>query len=288
MELTIKNSLGKEVVFTNQLPITINLFQDEGIDVIATSNKGIEQDGETYLNSSLDKRQLTLNYTISADTLEELSKLKQEIYNVLNPKLGQCEIILDTGLEKYRIVGTVEKIPEYDFIADFVEQSTIRFICYSPFWKDVSSSRIDIASWQGSFEFPLEISENEGVEFGYRNEELLMNIQNNGDVTCGMTVEFRALGTVVNPSILNVVTREFIKINKTMSPGEIIRVNTNFGNKRVEQEINTELKNISQFINLDSTYMQLDVGDNYIKYNADSNVDNLEVTISYSQQYLGV
>ncbi|WP_454053973.1 phage tail family protein [Clostridium sp. Marseille-Q7071] len=277
-----ENELGQHIEFSIWSPFFIqNIDGISGLKNIIYTNKGMGQDGTTYTGSTLDNR----NIVIQGSIIENKEFNRKKLLSTVNPKL-KSKLIWDNGENKYYVECKVENAPI--ITKDNKPKFQISLLCPNPYWKNYIDSKVNIASWQGSFEFPLEISENEEIEFGYRNEELLMNIQNNGDVTCGMTVEFRALGTVVNPSILNVITREFIKINKTMSPGEIIRVNTNFGSKRVEQEINTELKNISQFINLDSTYMQLDVGDNYIKYNADSNVGNLEVTISYSQQYLGV
>ena len=159
--------------------------------------------------------------------------------------------------------------------------------CPNPFLRDVTETKEEIAIWRGSFEFPLELVE-EGIELGYREPSLIVNVLNKGDVECGMKIQFKALATLVNPSLFNVNTREYFKINRTMEAGEVITVTTHFQNKRVLQYKNGMTSNVFNWIDLDSTFLQLDVGDNLFRYDADEGLDNLEVTIYYTPQYLGV
>ena len=105
---------------------------------------------------------------------------------------------------------------------------------------------------------------------------------------CGFVVEFKAQGTVKNPSLLNVLTREFIKINRVMQPGEVITVDTRFNKKKVISKFEGDETNIVNFIDLDSTFIQLNKGDNYFKYEAEENISNLEIKITHNNWYLGV
>jgi hypothetical protein len=157
----------------------------------------------------------------------------------------------------------------------------------NPFWQDINATKTEIAIWRGAFEFPLELVE-EGIELGYREPSLIVNILNKGDVATGMRIQFKALATVENPSLFNVNTREYIKINKTMSTGEIITVTTGFGDKKVYLDNNGVVTNAFNYIDLNSTFLQLEVGDNLFRYDADEGIDNLEVSIYYTPQYLGV
>ncbi len=101
-----------------------------------------------------------------------------------------------------------------------------------------------MALWVGDFEFPLEIP-SEGIEMGHRVSNLIVNINNTGAVPCGMRIQFKALATVVNPSLFNVNTREFIKINRTLSAGDVLEVTTEFSNKRIELVKIMELRRMS-------------------------------------------
>jgi len=127
-----------------------------------------------------------------------------------------------------------------------------------------------------------------GIIMGLREPSLIVNALNTGNVESGMIIEFKALGTLTNPSILNVETQEFFKVNKSMVAGEIITVNTNVGAKKVIDNLNGVETNILNLIDLDSTFLQLGVGDNLLRYDADTNLDNLEVNIYYNPFYLGV
>ena len=95
------------------------------------------------------------------------------------------------------------------------EQFTVQLSCLNPFWREASETREDIATWIGGFEFPvpkgLEITE--GWEIGYRQPSLIVNVYNSGDVKSGIRIEFRAIGALSDPQLLNVNTQEFIKLN---------------------------------------------------------------------------
>ena len=124
--------------------------------------------------------------------------------------------------------------------------------------------------------------------FGYREQSVIVDCYNAGDVSTGMRIKFTALGVLENPVLLNVETGEFIQINRTMQAGDVITVNTEYGNKGAALERNGEVIDCFKDIDVDSTFMTLGIGDNIYRYDAASGVDNLEVSIYYNPQYLGV
>ncbi|MGR5876777.1 phage distal tail protein [Bacillus pacificus] len=77
---------------------------------------------------------------------------------------------------------------------------------------------------------PFEIPE-VGMEFSYRTPSLITEIVNDGHIPTGIEIEFLALGTVENPKIINVVTQEYLRINKKMTAGEIVTIDTTRGKK---------------------------------------------------------
>ena len=117
---------------------------------------------------------------------------------------------------------------------------------------------------------------------------MIVNVLNKGDVATGMRIQFKALATVENPSLFNVNTRDYFKINKIMEAGEVITVNTHFQNKKVELNKNGVISNAFNWIDFQSTFLQLDPGDNLFRYDADEGLGNLEVSIYFNPQYLGV
>ena len=128
-----------------------------------------------------------------------------------------------------------------------------------------------------------------GLELGYREPSLIVNVFNGGDVKTGMRVDFRATGTVTNPKILNVDTGEFIKFNNlTLLAGDVLTVSTYYGKKEVNITSNGITSDGFRYLDVDSTYIQLAVGDNLFRYEAETNAESLEVSIYHNNKYLGV
>lgn len=284
--LTYKNSLGVELQFSNSAPLLLNKI-DTSNNVNIYSSKGMNQDGATYLGNTLDKRDITLEVTVIASTEEELINYKDKLNKLFNPKNEEGYLTYKDSVKERKIKCISNKLPYFSVINSRVNKCLISLTANNPFWADVLENKKEIALWEGDFSFVLELTE-DGIEMGHREPSLIVNVANNGDVECGMRVEFKALATLANPSILNVNTQEFIKINKTMTAGEIISVSTYFGNKKVTSTLNGVNTNAFNFIDWQSTFLQLHTGDNLFRYDADSSLDNLEVNIYYQQQYLGV
>lgn len=125
--------------------------------------------------------------------------------------------------------------------------------------------------------------------FGHRVSNLICNIYNAGDVETGMRIQLKALATVVNPSVLNIYTHDFIKIMQTLQKGDVLEITTYANNKRVViNKADGTTKNVFNWITLDSEFLQLAVGDNLFRYDAESGLDNLEMTIYYNPATMGV
>ena len=280
-KLTYLNEKRQSIEFSVRSPFFCS--EISGIDGIKNNiytSKGAGQDGVTVTGDSLDIRNIVVQGTVRGDT--ERNRLV--LLSILNPKLKSKLIYVNAGVEKY-IDCMIEKAPT--ITKEKWPKYLVSFFCANPYWQDTTEAKAEIALWVGSFEFPLELVTG-GIEMGHREPSLIVNTFNGGDVECGMRVELKALATLTNPSILNVNTQEFIKINKTMVAGEILTVTTYFGDKKVESTLNGVTTNAFNFIDLGSTFLQLDIGDNLFRYDTETGIDNLIVSIYYQPQYLGV
>lgn len=114
-----------------------------------------------------------------------------------------------------------------------------------------------------------------------------MNVYNSGDVKSGIRIEFRAIGAVTNPVLLNVDTREFIKLNISLVAGDVLTVSTGYGEKAVKLNRGGVITDAFRYLDVDSSYLQIAVGDNLFRYSADANAENLEVSIYHNNLYLG-
>lgn len=286
-ELTYTNSLGVVLSITRSTPFLIQSF-DSTENVNIYNAKGVLQDGSTYLGNSLGIRDIPVGMILLADTKEQLITLRKQVEQAFNPKLGEGYLTYTDEVKSIKIKCIPSELPWFENNEDGNWQSClINLTANNPYWQDLEQIKAEIALWVGDFSFELELTE-QGIEMGHREQSLIVNVLNEGDVECGMRVEFKALATLTNPSILNVNTQEYLKINKTMEAGEVLSITTHFGSKKVESTLNGATTNAFNFIDLGSTFLQLDVGDNLFRYNADTGIDNLEVSIYYTPQYLGV
>lgn len=285
-KVTYVNSLGAELELTNSAPFLLQNF-DTSNNVNIYDSKGMNQDGRKYLGNTLDIRDISLEVGVIATNEQELINCRNEINKVFNPKTGEGWLIYKDNVKERKVKCIVNKLPYFSTVNSRLNTCLISLTVNNPFWTDILESKEEIALWKGDFSFELELVES-GIEIGHREPSLIVNVLNSGDVECGIRVEFKALATLTNPSILNVNTGEYVKINKTMSAGEVISVSTYFGDKRIEATLDGVTINAFNYIDFQSTFLQLNTGDNLFRYNADANIDNLEVSIYYQPQYLGV
>ena len=124
---------------------------------------------------------------------------------------------------------------------------------------------------------------------GLRSPSAIATITNTGTLPCGFIITFQASGTVENPKIIDINTQEYIRLSHTMQAGEVIRISTLDNNKTVRQIIGEDSINAFNFLDFaNSTFLQLAVGINYLRYDADSGLDNLSVEFKFDPRYLEV
>jgi len=134
-------------------------------------------------------------------------------------------------------------------------------------------------------EWPLEIIE--PFEVTRKINSLIGNVYNPSAVPMGLTVTFRASGAVVNPSLYDVNRHELMQVNTTMHAGDQIVITTGDGNKRVKLISGGVTTNINNLMAYPPNWLQAQQGDNLYRYNADSGIDSLSVSILSTQAYWG-
>lgn len=291
-KIIYKNERGLLVELNRIGPLFLSSVEGfGGIETDPVTIKTAYQDGVSISKNILKERILTLNCYLCIDTEQQRNILKRKLYNAFNPKLeGHMQIFTDSGISRgasnLRVIQSPIFNDDYETINQLVAFQ-VQLIMPLPFFEDSNQNKVEFGNDIGNFFFDLEIEE-EGKELSIKNNSIVTNIANLGDVETPLKVVFRAKSNVKNPIIYNVYTKEFIKINKTMSAGEEIIVTTQIGNKRVESYLNGITTNIFNLLDINSTFMWLDVGDNVIRYDADELIEQLEVYIYYTNYYLGV
>lgn len=288
-KLTYINSRGETLEFSITSEFHCNVSKDvtgiAGIDNTIYSTNSMGQHGDTYIGQRYEPRDITIAGSINSVDKDRVLELRRRAEKVLNAELDAK--LVYTYKDFVRVIDCkVDGHPTFKRGKVFMQYS-IPITCCNPFWREEEEAKKDIAAWMGSWEFDFELPE-EGIEMGYREPSIIVSVDNAGDVKSGMRIEFRAVGTVVNPILFNVITREYVKINATMEAGDIITVNTEYGQKGVTLKRDGEETDYFRYMDVDSTFMQLDIGENVFRYGADGDATTLEVTIYYNNKYLGV
>lgn len=255
------------------------------------SFKYVNQIGVYVTGTSLETRSVTIQGWVIAENESMMTIRKTTLNRFFNPQQA-----VDLFYKDYVLRFLSNTSIRYSTVIAENNEVICKFkvegYCPDPLFSEQVESKVAAASTQAMFHFPLIISETPnppgGIIFGLRQPSLIVTVTNNGAVDVGMKIVFRASGTLTNPSLIEVNTQKFFKVNKTMVAGEEITIDTIIGEKKIEGYLNGITSNYFKYRDLDSEWLQLKVGDNLFRYDADQNVGNLEVYIYYNNKYLEV
>ncbi len=255
------------------------------------SYKYVNQIGVYVTGSSLETRKVTIIGWIIADTELMMTQRKGVLNRFFNPQQA-----VDLFYKTYVLRFLPDNSVRYSVVTAENNEVMCKFqitgFCPDPLFSEQVENKIVAASTQGMFHFPLVIKPQPnppgGIVFGLRQPSLIVGITNSGSVSVGMKIVFRAKGSLDSPSLINVNTQQYFKVNKSMVAGEEIEVNTIIGEKKIIGTVNGVSSNYFKYRDLNSTWLQLDVGDNLFRYDAVENIDNLEVYMYYNNKYLEV
>lgn len=255
------------------------------------SYKYVNQIGVYVTGTSLETRSVEITGWVIAENETNMTQRKSILNRFFNPQQAVDLFYKDYVLRflpntSVRYSTTVAENNEV------VCKFKVEGYCPDPLFSEQTESKITAASTHAMFHFPLIISQTPkppgGVVFGLRQPSLIVAINNAGAVSVGMKIVFKANGTLHAPSLINVDTQRYFKVNKTMVAGEEIIIDTIIGEKKIEGTLNGVTTNYFKYRDLDSEWLQLQVGDNLFRYDAEQNVENLEVYIYFNNKYLEV
>lgn len=244
--------------------------------------KGVNQDGEMYKSSTLKIREIPIKFLLIANSNNELLNIREKVNRVFNPKLGEGKLIYSYANIERQIKCTPDGTPVMPMIGNKKYcEGEITLLAYNPYLKDLIEEGEIISTWIGGWKFKFKLP----FKFKQKGEPK-KNIYNNGHIETPIEIIFK--GPAVNPSVINNRTGEFIKVERTLTSDDTLFITTEFGNKKVEIERNGVRDNAFNYIDLDSTFFQLQVGDNMIEYTTENNLDPQSVEIRYMNRYVGV
>lgn len=288
-KILIKNNDGKQLTFSTSSDYHVNIKKDvTGLSDASNeifTQKGLGQYGETVTGFQIGSRAIEIKGSFKPTAKNMVASLRQTLNNVLSPEKS-LEIIYDLGGVQKKIYGIARDL---NFsVSEIFYDFYIAILCPDPLWRELEERATSIVSWQGAFEFPVEIDSD--WQIGTLVKKYGVSVLNSGDVTCGCRAVFTAsASSVTNPMIKNTDTDEFLKFGVTLAKDDKLEVCTEYKKKSAYiTRANGSRENAIQYLDPDSAFLQLDIGENHFTYSAQSGSDKLEITIFHSNLYRGV
>lgn len=282
-------SNGDTSVVLTQSPFYLrNTSGFDKLEVTNVTSQGFDQDGASLLNSYVQPRPMEIEGQIKASSPAEMQMLKDKLFCLFAPK-KDITITHFYGGKNRNIKVRVKKSPEFSLtdVSVIIEYS-VSFTALEPYWQDINETLIQIADIKGKFHFPLAIHE---TIFGLKSPSLIANIFNHSCIKVGMRIVFQAQGRVVNPQLFDIKKREFVKILCEMESGERITIETGKDRKTITRNKNGITEDYLGRIDLvggGNNFLELEPGDNLLRYAADEGENFLETNIYFYNKYMGV
>lgn len=245
------------------------------------------QDGSTFVGATLKEREITLEVLITGNNSLETQEKRIYLASVLNPKLGEGVLKYESENGSREIKAIPDHVPIFPGgqgnKSSTFQKALISLICPSPFW--TTEDNVDqLVVWEGGMEFPLQLP----TFFARQSESKAKILLNEGDVETPLRIEFN--GPATSPiKVINKTSGEFIEINQDLLIDERLEINTAFGQKRVSKVLADGTKlNAFHFITLDSSFFQLEVGNNLIDYSTGADYERAGVTLTWRNKFLAV
>lgn len=253
------------------------ISKPSGIDTLSVNlsqAQGIDQVGATIQSTNIQPRPVTIVGCLVGD---EQAVNKNKLLSVVRPDIGGKLYADDYYLSVYPTATPV--VEPKDRLARF----QFSLLAPYPYWCKDDSASATLSGIQKLFKLPCNFSKT--YRFGELMQTQFMNVPNRGQVPIPYTATFIAKGDVVNPKITNATTGKFLLIKKTLASGERLVVEITHERTHVTSSVDGDCRGA---LSLTSNLFRLDVGDNVLKPEAASGLDNLQVDVDFATEIVGI
>lgn len=290
-KLVYTNTNSESLVFSSAKPFILSTKDGfSSVENIITSQKNFGQDGETFVSHNLAVRNISFSGTIVGKDKSELLSHRRSLVRVFNPKLaGTLYYENDNGHYQIDVIPEFAPVIGENDLQGFrnMKPYSITLKALDPYWSDTSltDGLIQLSTVEPLFSFPLDITEN--YVFATAKSGEIIKVTNNGDISVGGVFRLKLAVTVVNPKIYNIYTQEFFGFTGTYTSGTLLEISTVRGNKYV-RKFTTTWENAMSERTVGSTFLQMDLGDNYIQIQATSGVEGCLGELEFTPKIMGV
>lgn len=273
-------AMTKEIIFDNENYAIHS--KDLGASTINLSTfQGYNQIGVNVAGRVIGQRDISITGFILAENENDMLDKKRLLQQIASP-LEDFYLMIGDYKIQVSATSSIKYSSTYAQNNPFIAMFILNGSCANPCFTKIYTSTIPVAYWGGGFHFPLNIP----VVMGCRQSSQIKMIENTGEIDVGMKITFTAKADgVVNPRMYNMLTGETLQMNCELNEGDKVVIDTGFGKKSVV--FNDEIDYLYK-MDLDSDFLQLHAGENYFYYECEGTVNNLELEIQFTPEYLEV
>ena len=256
-EVIFQNDNGKVFTFGPNGGNWYGMNIGNGLEVTLGKSQGFAQVGETVETQSIGGRSIDVTGMFFGDIVGGKNNLR----NVCAP-LSSGRLIFQ---KSHYIRVYVKAAPSFSAVKNN-GLFKMQFYAPFPFYSAFQESYFLIGGVVPSFRFPVNYGRPH--RFGTRSNERYVNVVNSGDVRIPYRLVLRSEGVSTNPTLTNITTFAFLKINGIINIGQFITIFRDDNNVlRAELTDGNQVTDVITWIDDESSLFELDPGDNLISAN---------------------
>lgn len=278
--LEIENKYGERLSLTGNPAYEIT--QIDGLnppEAVVNTTHLTGSDGAVFNSAYVDTRQIIMNIAINGPDAEAN---RLTLYRFFVSKYP-VTIRIKNGSRDVEITGYVKQMPIEFFAKKQTVQVTV--ICPEPYFRKKTDNAERLVYVTPQFVLPVEF-DGDNVIMGERTEFPSAPVTNEGDVEVGVRISFALDGAVMNPTITNATTGDYIQISSGLVYGDAVELSTVTGNKYVTVIRNGQRLNYLGHLSSGSSWIVLVPGVNTIEFSASSVASEFE--IAFAPMFEGV
>lgn len=246
------------------------------------TSKNAGSDGASFNSSSLNVRNIVITIKLRGN----IEKNRIKLYSFFRSK-EWCKFYYSNNSRNVYIEGYVENV-ECDLFTN-KEIMQISILCPNPYFKNAEMIIDDISKTLAEFEFPFAIDES-GVEISSINNSKITNIINKSESESGLIIEIDIFNSINKIQLNDIITGDLFILNYEFVENDKVIIDTNKGNKSIKLIRNGKNINLFAAMSNNSTFFQLNIGDNFFSYLVDdgANDDDVHILFKHYTLYGGV
>ena len=243
-----------------------------GVSVDIGTSQGFSQIGETVETLAVNGRPISVTGVLFRD----IDNQKKNMRKIFAPFVAG-KLIFEDG--HYTRVY-VQDPPSFSPVKQD-GRFTMQLFAPFPYFYGQNEESVQIGGIVSMFRFPVNYAEPHS--FGKLSEGRFSTIHNDSDVKVPYGFQIVVNGISTNPTVTNLLTFEFLKINGAFSAGYIIDVYRDENNV-LRANLTDSDGNVTDIISMiddESTFYELSVGDNLVSINDDEGGVGMSATVSF-------